>query len=62
MGDDILQIYVGEGCRGMALMAWAVSLLFFKWTLRLDPLALADLVAIRFNNIANHGFCKKKFH
>jgi hypothetical protein len=62
MGDDVLQIHVREKCRRMALMAWAVSLLFLKWTLSLEPLALADMVVIRFNNIATHGFCKKRFH
>jgi hypothetical protein len=43
MGDDILQIL---RFRGILLMAWAVSLVFLKWTLRLEPLALADLVAL----------------
>ena len=31
--------------QGHGLEAWAASLVFLKWTLRLEPLALADLVA-----------------
>ena len=45
VGDNILQI-LGDMVQGHGLEAWAASLVFLKWTLRLEPLALADLVAL----------------
>ena len=36
--------YLVARFRGRAFMAWAASLVFLKWTLRLE--ALADLVAL----------------